>query len=382
MYSNSSKATKNYEEELHKQLVKRKQDNAFRQLKVDEERIDFYSNDYLGIVYNKILDAQIAKKLSSIKKSSSGSTGSRLLSGNTLYAEQLERRIALYYNVPSALLFNSGYDANIGLLSSVATRHDTIIYDELCHASIIDGIRLSHATRKYKFKHNDLTDLKKKLNKSSGVIFIVVESIYSMDGDQAPLKELVNIASLHQAALIVDEAHATGVFGKGLVTNLKLENYVFARVHTFGKALGCHGSVVLGSETLKSFLINFARSFIYTTALPLHALVTIGCAYDYLENETSLANQLQELIDYFKTKLSMFPKLNYIDSVSPIQAIVIGGNERTKYIAQVLQEDGLMIKPILHPTVPKGKERLRICLHSFNTKDEIDRIFTVLKKFL
>ena len=161
------------------------------------------------------------------------------------------------------MIFNSGYQANIGLFAAVAQKGDTIISDELIHASMIDGIRLSYASR-LRFKHNDIKDLEKQLKKAKGNIFIGIESVYSMDGNLAPLTKMARLAKKYKAHLIVDEAHATGVFGKqgsGLVCALGLEDQVFARMHTFGKALGCHGAIVLGSEILKKYLVNFARPF-------------------------------------------------------------------------------------------------------------------------
>ncbi|MBS1689958.1 MAG: 8-amino-7-oxononanoate synthase, partial [Bacteroidetes bacterium] len=314
---------------------------------------------------------------------SGGSTGSRLLSGNTIEATELEKEIALFHKAEAALLFNSGYDANIGLLNCISNRHTTILYDELCHASIIDGIQLSQASKCYKFQHNDLQDLEEKLSRTDREqpTIIIVESVYSMDGDIAPLKEMCNLTERYNAHLIVDEAHATGIFGthgEGLVCSLSLQEKVFARVHTFGKALGCHGAAVVGSQLLIDYLINFARSFIYTTALPMHAIKTISAAYRYLQNPDFSNTQLHELINYFRSYIQQSGDKRWKDSTSTIQAIVIGSNEKTIAAANALQQAGLQINPILHPTVPLGMERLRVCLHSFNTKAEIDKLMDVL----
>ena len=195
--------------------------------------------------------------------------------------------LADFHKAESGLIFNSGYDANLGLFSCIAKKEDTLICDELIHASIIDGCRLSYANR-FRFAHNDVEDLEDKLRRSKGNIFVAVESVYSMDGDMAPLKEIAAVCKKYNASLIVDEAHATGLFGdqgRGLVSQHGLEQEVFARVHTFGKALGCHGAVILGSETLRNYLVNFARSFIFTTALPVHSLIAVKCAYEMLMAE-------------------------------------------------------------------------------------------------
>jgi 8-amino-7-oxononanoate synthase len=343
-----------------------------RTLKTERAQVDFFSNDYLGLATNNLLQTD------NKNSGSTGSTGSRLLSGNSIEAEQLEEKIAHFHNAEAALLFNSGYDANTGLLSAIANKHTTILYDELCHASIIDGIKLSQSPRQYKFKHNDITELSKKLEQFSyqGPTIIVLESVYSMDGDVAPLKEIIVIAEQHNASVIVDEAHATGIFGKGIVSQLNLEDKIFARVHTFGKALGCHGAAVVGSNKLKQFLINFARPFIYTTALPAHSIEAAGKAYDYLSQPDFSNKELHDLIAYFREKTNR--NTNWKDSTSPIQALILGNNEKAKAAAEALQKAGLQVNPILHPTVPQGAERLRICLHSFNTKEQVDILFHTL----
>lgn len=308
-----------------------------------------------------------------------GSTGSRLISGNTEYAESLEKWIADYHDAESALLFNSGYDANLGLLSSLPQRHDTVIHDEMAHASIIDGIRLSNATR-YTFKHNDTDSLEQKLKAAKGLIYVVVESVYSMDGDQAPLVAISRLCKQYGAALIVDEAHALGVFGKGLVNQLNLHHDVFARVMTFGKALGAHGAVVLSSALVRDYLINFARSFIYTTAAPLHQLAAIKMGYTFLTNADALISDLHRKIELYRQLMdSPSPATQ---STSAIQTIIIGGNDATRDAAQILQRKGFNVRPILSPTVAAGTERLRICLHTYNTDEQIIQLTTLLKDYL
>ena len=284
-----------------------------------------------------------------------------MLSGNHPLHELVETQLANFHKTEAALLFNSGYDANIGLFSAILQKGATIFYDELIHASIRDGIRLSHA-KAFKFKHNSLEDLRKKRNKASGTVFIAVESVYSMDGDSAPLKELVNFSIKNNCFLIVDEAHSNGVFGEngsGMLQALNLQNEVFARVHTFGKALGCHGAVVLGSKELKEYLVNFSRSFIYTTAASLHSVALISAAYQelYISEESAA---LKKNILFFKEKI-VENKLQhlFVESDSAIQCCLISGNKKVKDIAGALQKKGYQLKPILSPTVPKGKERLR-----------------------
>ena len=295
----------------------------------------------------------------------------------------LEATIAHFHKADAALIFNSGYDANLGLLSAIADRHTTIIYDELCHASIIDGIRLSICPHKYKFAHNNLADLTEKLQKfcNKGILIVIIESVYSMDGDMAPLAAIVEVCTQYNANLVVDEAHATGVFGKngeGLVVALGLQHQVFARVHTFGKALGSHGATVVGSQLLRQYLINFARSFIYTTALPPHSVQVIGAAYQHLSAPGFTNQPIHDLIAYFRAQINKMDMRGWVNSTSSIQALVVGDNKKSIVLANSLQQQGLQIKAILHPTVPMGMERLRICLHTFNTTQQIDLLLETL----
>jgi len=356
---------------LGKKLLQRKEKNAFRQLKLQQGKIDFCSNDYLGIVHNNLLGDKITQHLKT------GSTGSRLLAGNYVLIEATEKRIAAFHQAEAALIFNSGYDANIGVLSSIPQKGDTILYDQLCHASIRDGIRLSFA-QSFSFAHNDMEDLEKKLKAATGNVFIVTESVFSMDGDFCPIHSLVTVSKNYNAHLIIDEAHAIGVVGakgEGLLQQEIVHDEIFCRVYTFGKACGCHGAVVAGSQQLKDYLINFARSFIYTTALPEHAAAVINASYNtfpFLQEERA---HLQRLIHYFQQSGLKFEKL---PSLTPIQIVMVPGNDAVKQTAARLQSTGFDIRPILYPTVPLNKERLRIVLHAFNTIDEVDEVVNIL----
>ena len=365
------------EQQLAAKLEERKLAGNLRRLTTHKAPVDLFSNDYLGLVTTGAL----AKAMHPYSiDAGTGSTGSRLLSGNSTAAEELESTIASFHKAEAALLFNSGYDANVGLIASITGRNATILSDELCHASLIDGIRLSQCARRYKFRHNDIQDLEEKLKKykADGPMLVVIETIYSMDGDMAPLMEIAALCEAYDAQLVVDEAHATGIIGKhgeGLVCTLGLQDKVFARVHTFGKALGCHGAAVVGSKLLKEYLINFARTFIYTTALPGHSVLAATKAYGYLSASGFTNKPLHELIAYFRNRINETGSTGWKDSSSPIQALVVGDNTRCKQIAANLQQAGLEIRPILHPTVPLGMERLRVCLHSFNTREQVDVLF-------
>ena len=370
------------EQYLSVRLNEREIAGNLRQLSLKRADVDFFSNDYLGIATKGLL----VKKNSDTdqeKQYLSGSTGSRLLSGNSRAVEELEQEIANFHNAQGALLFNSGYDANVGLLSCIAGRHTTILYDELCHASLLDGIRLAQCVSKYNFRHNDISHLEDKLKKhaGNGQILVVLESVYSMDGDIASLTEIALLCERYEAQMVVDEAHATGVIGRhgeGLVCSLGLADKVFARVHTFGKALGAHGAAVVGSDLLKQYLVNFARPFIFSTALPGAAIAAISSAYGYLSAPDFSNQPLHELIAYFRSKVESSRVGGWKDSNTAIQALVLGDSKLCRALAAKLQNSGLQVNPILSPTVPLGAERLRICLHTFNTVDQVDMLFECL----
>ncbi|TVZ26480.1 8-amino-7-oxononanoate synthase [Gillisia sp. Hel_I_86] len=378
---------------LEKRLENRKQQNAFRELGDDNNLIDFASNDYLGFAGNSELFFKSQQILEEQDMLLNGATGSRLLSGNHKLFPLAEKLIADIHNAEGALIFNSGYDANIGFFSAIPQKGDFIFYDELVHASIRDGIKMSNA-KGYKFKHNDLEDLQKKLNlftlEANSEMYIVTESVFSMDGDSPDLTALANFAEEGNYHLVVDEAHAIGVYGekgKGLVQELELEKKVFARIVTFGKALGIHGAVILGSELLIQYLVNFCRSFIYTTALAPHSVASIFTAYQFMENmefsENSILIELHENIQFFNAEVNRLDlKKSFIPSDSAIHCCIVSGNSEVKEIANKIQKKGFNVKPILSPTVPKGAERLRFCLHSFNSKEEIKSLLELLATFI
>lgn len=373
---------KGIEKRMEAKLGERALEGNLRQLTLSEGKIDFCSNDYLGLSKNRVLQTQIKKAYDNIPLN--GSTGSRLISGNSQYALQLEQFLAQLFEAEAALLFNSGYSANTAILSTVPQKGDIIIYDEYIHASLKEGARLSFANR-FTFRHNDLYDLERKLQKATGEVFIVAESVYSMDGDFAPLASLIGLCQQYNAYLIWDEAHSTGMWGtsgSGLACASGLHPKIFARIHTFGKAMGGHGACIVGSRILINYLINFARSFIYTTALPFHGLVTIRESFQYLSNHPEETDAIHHTIAFFKKVLASYPGIQekFHESQSPIQVVKIGGNEKTKAVATRVQKAGFDVRPILSPTVKEGEERLRICLHTYNTTDEMNNLLLCLTK--
>lgn len=360
-------------------IEERKRKGLFRRLKNNLPEIDFASNDYLGFSKTGLLYKKINELFPQHLKT--GSTGSRLISGNSVFTEETENLIASFHKASSALIYNSGYDANVGLMSSVPQKGDLILFDELIHASLYDGIRLSNAQH-YKFKHNSIAHLEELLirhHHKFKSVFVVVETVYSMDGDCAPLREIVNLKNKYNLFLIADEAHALGVFGKqgkGLCSELNVESDFFARIYTYGKAMGCHGASVVCDEVVKTFLINFSRSFIYTTALPPHSIATINAAYHLLK-KTKQIDLLKGNINYFVLKSAKIS--GFISSSSAIHCKLINGNDKVDEKELLLAKSGFFIKSVKSPTVKEGQERVRICLHAFNSKKEIDNLLKLVK---
>jgi 8-amino-7-oxononanoate synthase len=363
---------------LSKKLESLNDEFQYRQLKILSHGIDFYSNDYLG--FNRDSDSAIPFE-SALK---SGASGSRLISGNNLEIEQLEKRIAKFHHAQAALLYPSGYQANIGLYQVIAQRGDTILFDEASHASIRDGIRLSFANSQ-SFKHNDMDDLRLKISTSNRPIYIVVESLYSMDGDTAPLDELAKICEESSSHLIIDEAHALGVFGpngEGLVYSENVLRHCLARIYGFGKAAGCQGAAIVGDELLRDLLINYSRSFIFSTGLSPYLVALIDSAYARLENSSNERDKLHFIIRYFNKVFQGQGLLTNETCESPIMALKANGNEHVLKYASELEKAGLMVKGIRYPTVPRTKERIRISLHAFNTIEDVDLLLFTVRKSL
>ena len=357
------------DKKLHKKIQDRREKGTLRSLSSFDGKIDFASNDYLGFSKNKVLQS---------KREEEGATGSRLISGNDRYIEDVEAKLAYFFGADAGLCFNSGYDANIGVFSSVPQRGDVVLYDEFIHASARDGIRLSLA-KSYGFKHNNLEDLKRllELNKSQ-TVYIAVESLYSMHGDLCPLQELVQLADEYEAYLILDEAHSAGIFGqqgRGFAHALDLHSKCFLRLVTFGKAFGAHGAVVLCSNDLREFLLNFARSFIYTTALPISAYDKMLEAVQ-VEDIDKLRLTLQDKMVYFRGNLKTWNSSSVPNS--PIQFIKFDDLKKLRKVEQALFDAGFFAKAIYSPTVAEGDEGLRISLHSFNSEKEIDDLFRIM----
>ena len=369
---------------IRKALAERERAGLIRRLEPGPGGIDFCSNDYLGLARDQRLRRRIAA-LAADGAVPQGATGSRLISGNHPAIEALEARLSRFYDCEAALVFSSGFAANLGLLAGLGRVVKTLVCDRLLHASAIDGGRLSGAKRVI-FAHNDMRGLKARLGelRCGETAAIVVETVYSMDGDFAPLGEIADLAEEHDAAVVVDEAHANGVLGpagRGGVAAAGLQHRVLARVVTFGKALGLQGGAVLCSKDLRDYLVNFARSFVFSTGVsPLWA-AGVQAAYELLPDLDAERARLLDNVAYFQERAAESAQ-PWQPSESWIQCLRAPGARHVTRAGGILRRRGLAALPIRAPTVPEGEERIRVCLHAHNTSAEIDLLFRAVDEAL
>jgi 8-amino-7-oxononanoate synthase len=386
-------------------LDKRRRDSKLRSLKSSPPgSVDLSSNDFLSLSSNPDFRQDYLNALTS-SPFSVGSTGSRLLDGNSTFAEAVERDLAVFHGAQSGLLTNSGFDANVSIFTCLPQPGDVIVYDELIHASVHDGMRQSRAKSSVSFKHNDVEDLRQildglKESEPQANVFVAVESVYSMEGDLAPLSEIADLLdstfATGHAHLIVDEAHATGIYGTrggGRVSELGLEGRVSIRLHTFGKALACNGAIILCSPTIRLYLINYARPLIYTTFMSYPSLMAIHTAYQWLSSgkADTLSDNLNSLIQHLYQRLQSLTPLTYSlpdQSMlilprqcpqSPIFALL---STKPRELANHCQSSGFVVRAVVPPTVPDGTERVRVCLHAGNTVEQIDRFVECVAKWV
>ncbi|TDX13312.1 aminotransferase class I/II-fold pyridoxal phosphate-dependent enzyme [Flavobacterium sp. S87F.05.LMB.W.Kidney.N] len=373
-------------ENLGEKIENCRQDNSLKKLPVFNNVVDFSSNDYIGFSKSEVIFRNVHAYLVENEIFQNGATGSRLVSGNHSLYHIAENFIAQFHDAEAALIFNSGYDANIAFFSAVPQENDVVLYDELCHTSIKDGISISSA-KSFKFNHNDFEDLERLiLEFPNQLVYIVTESVFSIDGDSPNLEELIALSEKHNCYVIVDESNTLGVFGErgeGLSQYLQLHDKIFARIMTFGKGLGCYGAGILGSVELKEYLINFAKNFIYSTGLSPHSVATILIAYQHLEIEKEAIEKLRQNIIYFnqyKNLLGLKPM--FVRSKSAIHCAIVPGNENAKKLEQELQDKGFDVQSILSPIVPQGQERLRFCIHNYNSQEQINQALELLRDFI
>ncbi|MDD5457892.1 MAG: 8-amino-7-oxononanoate synthase [Phycisphaerae bacterium] len=335
----------------------------------NREFFDFSSNDYLGLSEHPQLKIAATK---AIEKYGTGSCASRLLNGNFNIHHELEEKTASFKDKESALVYNCGYQANVGIISAICNSSDAVFCDKLSHASILDGISLSGA-RMFRFRHNDIEHLESLLKKSSGKFenrLIITESIFSMDGDRAPLKEIVSLKEKYDCKIMVDEAHATGVFGKtgsGVVGEEGLNEKVDFVMGTFSKALGSFGAYLACAKKMKEYLINTSRSFIYSTALPPSVIAANIAALEVVRKESFRRETLLENAAYFRSELEK--KGFQSASESQIVPLVISDASKTVKMSNTLGQNGYIVGAIRPPTVPEGQSRLRISLTYYHNKE-------------
>lgn len=353
---------------INQKLEQAKNYRLRKQNGIDKGFIDFSSNDYLGL----------AKEKATVT-ANSGSASSRLISGQHPLLSQLEKELSKAFSFESALFFGSGYHANLALISAFNHQKIHFVCDELIHASIHDGLKMGNASLSF-FKHNDMPSLEEQLVSTSKETIIVVESTYSMDGDQCDWQSIKAMANKHNAKIIVDEAHSTGLIGEEYLGLAKNDKNVLAKVVTFGKAFGCEGGLVLCNKETKSFLVNFSRPLIYSTAPSPLLCKSVLMQFELWQKSTNAINKLNENCDYFKGIFKEYLNQNQVFK-GPIFPILLP-KEKLLTLEQKCLENKIAVKAIFHPTVAKGQERLRICLHAYNTQKEIDLLFKLLSKVL
>jgi 8-amino-7-oxononanoate synthase len=340
--------------------------------------IDFSSNDYLGLSQHPKLIAASQKAIAEFGTSSSAS---RLLSGDLELHHKLEESLAVFKNKEAALVFNSGYQANTGIIPALYGKDDCIFSDRLNHASLIDGINLSGAEL-FRFHHNDMGHLESLIKKERGNFkkaLIITESIFSMDGDKAPLKDIAGMKDKYNCEIFLDEAHATGIFGKngsGLAEEEGVAEKIDFIMGTFSKALGSFGAYLATSRKTVDYLVNSCRSFIYSTALPPAVIAANLASIELIREEPIRREKLLKLSNYFREKLA--GKGFQVRGCSQIVPLITGDNFKAIELAQKYHAAGFWVLPIRPPTVPKGEARLRFCLTYYHEKEDLDRVIEIL----
>ena len=364
-------------------------------LDADDGLIDFASNDYLGLSRSSHLAKRIEAEYSEFLKTARpntpllGSTGSRLLTGNSDLLKGLETHIAGFHGFRHCLLANSGWDLNYGICSSVPSGDTVVLFDELSHNSLVMGLRASRGRQLVPFRHNSMDDLSSKMVGLGEDVekLIVVETVYSMDGDVCPVDELLQIAEANDALVLVDEAHSFGILGakgEGLVSSLGQQDSgsLLGVVFAYGKAGGYHGAALLTQhDCLPQSLLNYSRPLIYSTAMPIHSTFALRACYDEVAGASEGRERLRQLIEVFRLECDS-RRLQVMDSSSPIQGVIVSGNDRVKQAVAELRRSGFNCLAIRAPTVPEGKERIRIILHAHNSLEEVVGLCQALEKVI
>jgi len=344
--------------------------------------VNFCSNDYLGLAGHPDIAAALK---SAVDQYGTGSGASHLISGHSTAHQQLEEQLAEFTGRPRALLFSTGYMANMGVINALVGRHDLVLEDQLNHASLLDGGHLSRADYK-RYKHNNMQQLDYLLEQSTASRkLIVTDGVFSMDGDLAPLPEMSALAAQHSGWLMVDDAHGMGVLGAtggGILEQQGLTvEQVPVLMGTLGKSFGTFGAFIAGSEALIDTLIQFARTYIYTTALPPAIACASSASLQIVHREHWRREHLQSLIQRFRAGAEQLG-LQLMDSQTPIQPVLINNDQRVMEINQQLRSKGFMVGAIRPPTVPAGSGRLRITLSANHSNQQIDQLLDALEACL
>ncbi len=369
------------ESKLVAQLESLKAQGLYRSRRIIDDKtvVNFCSNDYLGLAKNETVIAAF-KKAADIDGVGSGSA--HLICGHSHAHHALEEELAEFTGRERALLFSTGYMANVGTINALLKQGDSVFEDKLNHASLLDG-GLSSSAHFKRYPHADLNQLEKLLTGASGQKLIVTDGVFSMDGDVAPLRELAKIATQKSAWLMIDDAHGFGVLGKtggGLVEELNLtQNDVPILMGTLGKAFGTFGAFIAGSETLIETLIQSARTYVYTTALPPAIAEATRASLKIIIHETWRREKLQSLIAQFKTGAAQL-NLPLMPSDSPIQPLLIGDSFRATKMSEQLLNAGFLVSAIRPPTVPKNKARLRITFSALHESEDVARLLETLHR--
>jgi len=342
------------------------------------EYLNFCSNDYLGLAaHPKIVESF----KDAAQKFGVGSGASHLVCGHSSVHQELEHALAVFTKRPRALLFSSGYMANLGVLGALLEPSDHVFQDKLNHASLIDG-GLRSGARFRRFLHNDLESLELKLSGASGEKLVAVDGVFSMDGDEAPLREMAGLCSRHNAWLMVDDAHGFGVNGPSGAGSVEAAGLGVADVPvlmaTLGKALGTAGAFVAGDETLIEALIQQARTYIYTTAIPPAVAAATIVALQVLGEESWRREHLRSLVSLFRTGAEQLG-LPLMPSSSAIQPLVLGGADQAVALSRGLRERGVLVSAIRPPTVPRGTSRLRITLSAAHSAAQVEQLLEQLE---
>jgi 8-amino-7-oxononanoate synthase len=346
--------------------------SATRVIHCEREYLNLCSNSYLSLhVHPEICDA--ARR--AVDRYGAGTCSSRSVSGSIDLYEDLENEVAAYKGYRKGLIFSTGYMANMGIINTLTEKDDVIFSDELNHSSLIDSMRLSRA-RKVIYKHRDVNDLEKRLKRVAvkGHPFVITESVFSMDGDMAPLADIFALKKRHDFSLILDDAHGTGVFGErgtGVEEFFGLSGSMDVQMATFGKAMGSFGAFVVSDEVVIDFLVNRARTFMYTTGLPPSSLAASLAALRLINEKRAFKDELWEKIDYMRRHLVDLG-FDLKESVGPIIPIVVGADRKAVEMQTMLMEKGLFLQAIRPPTVPSGTSRLRLTVVRGLTREEMD----------